>query len=154
MPQPAPRCAVLARGFRSRYPVRVFPEGWNEEAVRFAPQAIAATLPKLDALAGGVSVTHAVVVFRKEWEPRLAAAERERLWRAFRVPVFEQVIAGDGTLLASECEAHDGLHIESARFAVGDHEIERSPCGCGRTTPRLMAVDRMEALRGTAAYAR
>jgi hypothetical protein len=28
------------------------------------------------------------------------------------VPVFEQILADDGSLLAMECEAHDGLHVE------------------------------------------
>lgn len=152
--RPVPRCAVLVGGFRSRFPVRVFDGGWNEEAAKFEPQAIAATLPQLDALAGVVQLTHAVIVFRREWEPRLNDSERDRLWRAFRVPVFEQMIAEDGTLLASECEAHAGLHIESAKLAAGDHEIERSVCGCGRATPRLMGVERIEAVRKVAAHAR
>jgi hypothetical protein len=151
---PVPRCAVLMRGFQSRFPVRVFSRGWTEEAAKFAPQAIAATLPQLEALAGVVHLTHAVIVFRKDCEPRLKPDERERLWRAFRVPVFEQVIAPDGAVLAAECEAHSGLHIESPKLAVGDHEVDRSACGCGRTTPRLIDVERLHALRSVAAYAR
>ncbi|HLH40898.1 MAG TPA: hypothetical protein VKX39_17235 [Bryobacteraceae bacterium] len=149
--RPVPRCAVLADGFRSLGPVRVFPSGWNEEAAKFDPQAIAAPLPRLETLAGAVTLTHAVIVFRRQWEPRLDAAQRDRLWRAFRVPVFEQIIAEDCTLLAAECEAHDGLHIESAKFAAGDHEIDRSACACGKTTPRLTG---REAIRRAAAYAR
>jgi hypothetical protein len=149
-----PRCAVLAEGFRSRTPIEAFPEGWGGRAADFAPQAIAATLPRLEALAGVVTLTHAVIVFRRAWEPRLTEAEREKLWRTFRVPSFEQILDEEGTLLASECEAHDGLHIESAKLAAGDHEIERSPCACGKTTPRLMPVERIEALRRVAAYAR
>ena len=154
-----PRCAVLVGGFRSRAfrsggQVRVFREGWSDEAAKFEPQAIAATLPQLDALAGSVTLTHAVIVLRKQWEPGLNEAERDRLWRAFRVPAFEQIIAEDCKLLASECEAHDGLHIESAKLAVGDHEIDRSVCPCGKTTPRLVGAERTEALRRAAAYAR
>lgn len=152
--RPVPRCAVLVGGFRSRSPVRVFPQGWTDEVARFAPQAIAATLPQLDALAGTVTLTHAVIVFRNEWDPRLTDDERDRLWRAFRVPAFEQIIAGDGTLLAAECEAHRGLHIESSKLAVGDDEIDRSPCACGKITPRLTGAVRLEALRRIATYAR
>lgn len=151
--RPAPRTAVLVPGFRSRGPVRVFNEGWGEDAAKFAPQAIAAALPQLEALAGAVSLTHAIVVFRIAPEPRLTEYEREWLWQAFRVPVFEQVIAQDCALLASECEAHNGLHIESPRFA-GDHEIDVAPCGCGRTGPRLVSPARAEVLRRVAAYAR
>ena len=152
--RPVPRCAVLVAGFRSRSPVRVFDEGWNEEAARFGPEAIGATLAQFDALIGVVRLTHAAIVFRKEFEPRLNDAERDRLWRAFRVPVFEQIIADDGTLLAAECEAHSGLHIESPKLAAGDHEIDRAVCGCGRATPRLVGVERIDAVRSAAAYAR
>ena len=139
MPQPAPRCAILLPGFRSRSLVRVFPEGWNQEAAEFAPQVIAATLPQLEALTG-VCLTHAVIVFRRPLEPRLTDAERDRLWRAFHVPVFEQLIDERGNLLAGECEAHSGLHIESPKLAAGDNEVDRSPCACGRSTPRLIAI--------------
>lgn len=133
--------------------MRVFEEGWGAAAANFAPQAIAAALPQLDALAGVASVTHAVVVFRKEWEPRLTEFERERLWRAFHVPVFEQMIGEDCALLAGECEAHNGLHVESSKVA-GDHEMDSSPCGCGRTEPRLVSGEPAEVVRRVAAYAR
>jgi hypothetical protein len=151
--RPVPRCAVLVAGFRSRPPVRVFEQGWNEDAAKFQPQAIAATLEQLEALAGGVVLTHAVIVFRRPDQPRLNDAERDRLWRSFRVPSFEQIIAEDGTLLASECEAHAGLHIESAKLAVGS-AIDDAVCGCGRMTPRLIGAEPTEALRRVAAYAR
>ncbi len=150
---PAPRCAVLAAGFRPQGTVRVFPSGWNEDAAKFQPQALAAPLDRLEALAGKLTLTHAVIVFRREWEPRLDAAQRDRLWRAFRVPVFEQILAENGALLAAECEAHDGLHIESAKFAAGDHEIDRAACACGKTSPRLTGTGR-DAIRRVAAYAR
>jgi hypothetical protein len=151
---PAPRTAVLIPCFRSFGAVRVFGDGWNDDAVTFAPQAIAATLPQLDALAGVVRITHAIVVFRREWQPRLAEPERERLWRAFQVPAFEQIIGEDGTLFAAECEAHNGLHLESKKFPAGDHEIDREPCGCGKTTPRLVSSECKEVLRRVASYAR
>ncbi len=107
----------------------------------------------MEALAGLVSVTHAVIVFRTESDPLLTMAERERLWRAFRVPVFEQMIGPDCSLLAGECEAHNGLHIESPKFATADREIDDTPCGCGRTGPRLIPTAE-EVVRRVAAYAR
>jgi hypothetical protein len=152
--QPAPRTAVLVPWFRSRDPIRVFAEGWNEDAQRFAPQAIAATLPQLEALAGVVPVSHATIVLRREGEPRLAEAEREWLWQGFHVPAFEQIIRCDGTLFAAECEAHNGLHLESPKFSADDHEIDLQPCACGRTTPRLLSGERLEVLRHVATYAR
>jgi hypothetical protein len=84
----------------------------------------------------------------------LSAAERERLWRAFRVPIFEQIIGPDGELLAAECEAHDGLHVEAAGFSWDAYRMERAPCGCGRKTPRLTSIQPAERLRSAAAYAR
>ncbi len=84
----------------------------------------------------------------------LSAADRERLWRAFRVPLFEQVIGPRGELLAAECEAHAGLHIETPGLAWAGHGIETARCACGHATPRLTPVDRLEPIRSVAAYAR
>jgi hypothetical protein len=134
---PAPRTAVLSVLFRSRGVIRVFED--PAQAPGFGPQAIAGKLSQIESLAGVVHLTHAVIVFRDEIEPRLTAAEHDRLWRAFHVPAFEQIIAADGTLYAWECGAHDGLHIESAHFRAGDREIDRTPCACGRSTPRLVS---------------
>lgn len=135
---PAPRTAILTGPFRSRGSLRVFDDG-DRDAVRgFAPQALAGTLAQLEALAGEVSLTHAVIVFRSEWEAPLTEAQRDRLWRAFQVPAFEQMLGPGGSLLATECEAHDGLHIVSPRLAVGDHEIDVNPCACGRPTARMV----------------
>ena len=148
---PAPRTAVLAACFRSKGPVRVFPNGWDEEAARFAPQSVAGRLEQLEALKGIAIPTHALIVIRNQWEERVSVQARERLWRAFRVPLFEQIVDEDGTLLAAECEAHEGLHLESRRFTAGDHEIDRRLCPCGRSSPRLVAVERTVTLRSVAA---
>jgi hypothetical protein len=137
--QPAPRTAVLVPCFRSHGSVRIFPDGWNEAVTRFAPEAIAGTLAQLDSLAGlGISPpSHAVIVLFWRDDPRLTDSDRERLWAAFRVPVFEQVISRRGILLATDCVAHGGLHLESPSFAPGEEHLDRSLCACGRKTPRL-----------------
>ena len=136
---PAPRTAVLIACLRSKGTIRVFPDGWTQETARFSPQSIAGRLAQIETLEGIARPTHALIILREPWEPGLTSSDRDRLWRAFRVPLFEQIIAEDGVLLAAECEAHNGLHIESRRFAAGDHEIDRAPCGCGKTSPRLIA---------------
>lgn len=102
-------------GFRSEGNTRVFKNGWGQQAARFAPSAIAAAPAQLDALRGTPipSLRNAVIALVGPGEPRLTEEDRERLWRAFHVPVFEQRIGRSGGLLAWECEAHDGLHIES-----------------------------------------
>jgi hypothetical protein len=151
---PAPRTAVLIGGFRSQGLVRVFPDGWNDEAKGFDPQALAASLLQLEGLAGVIAPSHALIVLRNEWEPRLTESRRAGLWKAYRVPAFEQIIDEDGTLLATECEAHDGLHIESSRFNSTDHQFQAGRCACGRFTPRLVSVQRVDAMRRIAACAR
>lgn len=154
---PAPPTAILVDGFRSSGNTRVFENGWDAEVVRFAPAAIAATPAQLDALRGISipSLRNALIALVRPGEPRLSEEARERLWRAFRVPVFEQHIDDSCRLLAFECEAHDGLHIESSGVGPRPGEIlETAPCGCGRSTPRLVAPERVENLRRVAAYAR
>jgi hypothetical protein len=69
--------------------------------------------------------------------PFLSEAERDQLWHAFQVPVFAVLLDRDGQLLAYECEAQSGLHVEpdapwSARV------LETAPCECGRPGPRLL----------------
>jgi hypothetical protein len=150
---PAPRTAVLVDGFRSSGNTRVFVNGWNQETATFAPAAIAASPSQLYALCGIriPSLRNALIALINPGEKRLTDEDRDRLWRAFRVPVFEQRIDESAHLLAAECEAHDGLHIESKDVTPQAGEIlETAPCGCGRTTPRLTAVS----TRSVAAYAR
>ncbi len=151
---PAPKTAVLISGFRSTANIRVFENGWNEEAATFAPAAIAATPAQLHALPSIPSLRNALIALIRPNEPSLSEEDRERLWRAFRVPVFEQRIDDSCNLLAAECEAHDGLHIESELSPRQGELIETAPCGCGRTTPRLIAPQHAENLRKIAAYAR
>jgi hypothetical protein len=152
---PAPRTAVLLDGFRSAGNTRVFENGWCEEAANFAPAAIAAIPAQLDALPPIPSVKNALIALVRPHEPPLSEEARERLWRAFRVPVFEHRIDETCKLLASECEAHDGLHIEGPALLPREGEVlETAPCGCGRTTPRLITLERKENIKKIAAYAR
>jgi hypothetical protein len=95
----------------------------------------------------------------------LTQADRDVFWKAFRVPVFEQLLGLSGELLAEECEAHEGLHVigEAAIFERRGKElaatsllalrtpvlrvltgltgeIDRGLCPCGRPGERLMNV--------------
>ena len=145
---------MLVDGFRSTGNVRVFEDGWTKEAAVWGPYSIAGTLVQLSALPPVHSLRNALIVLVRPNEPSLAEEDRDRLWRAFRVPVFEQRIDGLCNLLAAECEAHDGLHLESPAAIPREGEmVETAMCGCGRTTPRLIAPER-ETLRKVAAYAR
>ena len=124
---PPPRTAILVSwfneswfleswfhdSFKSNRPLRVFPHGWTEDAAAFRPAAVAGTFEQLRALsaADAASLTHAVIVLWRAAQLRLSDEDREQLWAAFRVPIFEQVIGKSGKLLAAECEAHDGLQL-------------------------------------------
>jgi hypothetical protein len=70
------------------------------------------------------------------------------------VPVFEQVIGKSGKRLAAECEAHDGLHIESPALPLENESVEDTPCPCGRKTPRIGVAQGVASERHIAAYAR
>ena len=143
---PAPRTAILVPWFHENAfenrPLRVFRDGWNEDAAAFAPAAVAGTFEQLKELArsGIPSLTHSIIVLWRAGEPRLSEADRDTLWAAFRVPVFEQVIGKSGKRLAAECEAHDGLHIESPALPLENECVEDAPCPCGRKTPRIGVI--------------
>ena len=159
---PAPRTAVLAACFRqawlpARSAIRMFPRGWSAEVAEFAPAAVAANREQLFGLAAADRppvFTHAVIVLESPGEAQLSADERDRLWRAFRVPIFEQIIGPRGRLLAAECEAHDGLHVEAPNLPCEGYRLELTVCGCGRKTPRITSTLPADRARSVAAYAK
>jgi hypothetical protein len=143
---PAPRTAILAPGFRETRLVRIFPEGWNERAKRFDPGSIAGPLEQLRSLArDGWPLEQAVVVFTYAGKAGLSPLDRESLWQAFGVPVFEQYLSPANKLLATECDAHSGLHVISS---CESFPLEHDVCACGNPAPRLTRGPRIEELAG------
>jgi hypothetical protein len=69
-------------------------------------------------------------------------SHRDLLWRAFGLPVFEQLLGPDGLVIASECEVHDGLHAEGISEPPAGYsaEIVTGHCDCGLETPRLRHI--------------
>ena len=66
----------------------------------------------------------------------LSETERDRLWEVFQVPVCAVLLDRKGRLLAYECEAQSGLHVESqAPWSAG--VLQSAPCECGRPGLRL-----------------
>jgi len=132
---PTPRTAILAPGFQETKLVRVFPQGWNEEAAKFEPSSIAGPADRLRRLTKlDLRLRHAVIVFTYGGEAGLSDDDRDSFWDAFGVPVFEQYLGRGNELLAVECDAHTGLHL------VGDFETlnaDRKACACGSPNPRL-----------------
>lgn len=106
------------------------------------------------------SVDHAVFVLTQCGHSPLTDVLRVSLWQAFGVPLFELFIGSRGRLLASECEAHEGWHVEEginfsllhrklildAPFSRGmptglTAELDHGLCPCGREGMRLMNID-------------
>ena len=141
---PSPRTAILAPGFQGTRTTRVFPNGWDESAARFQPQSIAAPVEELRRLAQrSIHLQHSVIALTYEGESGLSAADRELFWRAFGVPVFEQYLDRKGRLLATECDAHSGLHVVRG---CEEFRLERETCACGDLSPRLSRGPRVEEL--------
>jgi hypothetical protein len=95
----------------------------------------------------------------------LPDADRDQLWHAFGVPVYELYVSCNGIILAGECEAHTGWHVnpETARTsklrgephlvlnrrsgegrefqAMGmgfSADVTTAVCECGQSTPRVI----------------
>jgi phenylacetate-CoA ligase len=154
--------------------VRVFHPDWTDQIRQFRPEALAAPVSVLmqlgeDALKTGEAiptVTRAIVAFTGLEHESLTESGRDMLWQVFQVPVFEQYLGADGSLLAWECEAHEGLHTvednaiieqspdcELILTSLTDHRrptirlvtslaarLHFGACECGQPGPRLISV--------------
>jgi phenylacetate-coenzyme A ligase PaaK-like adenylate-forming protein len=155
--------------------VRMFHPGWVEQIRQFGPEAIAAPVGMLKRLAASAyyhgqstfpTLTRAVVVFTGLEQGALSASDRDMLWHAFEVPIFEQCLAPDGSLLAWECEAHEGMHLvaenavlernsrsELVLTSLTDRRhpairvvtpftasFQDGTCGCGQTGSRILGL--------------
>jgi hypothetical protein len=117
----------------------------------------------LELTLGSAGTASAVVVVTSVADAPLADHHRDLLWRSLGLPIFEQLTAWDGTVIARECEIHDGLHVapEAIAEVVGGEliltqlktegavlrartgftaEITPELCECGRDTPRLRCL--------------
>lgn len=144
----APRTAVLVPWFRAKDNVRVFEEGWSPEVAAFQPEAIVATREQLLSLPR-TDVSHALVAVALPGQPWLSSADRDQLWRAFGVPVFQQLVTESGELLAAECEAHDGLHLHAPE--VPGYALDATRCACGLAIPRLIPKKPAQRVQAAAA---
>lgn len=122
------------------------------------------------------TIRHSVVAFSDVRYGLLRDEDRDALWHAFQVPVFEQLRGLRGELLASECEAHMGLHLcprdaviefdssrpapevlftsladlthPAIRLATGwSARMEERRCGCGSNYPRMQDLVSVEQTR-------
>jgi hypothetical protein len=106
------------------------------------------------------SVDHVIFVLTVCGEQPVSDVLRVVLWQAFGVPVYELFVGAEGRLFASECEAHEGWHIEPCvTFSITDGElilhapeaigvatgltghIDAEPCPCGRASLRVRDIE-------------
>ena len=80
---------------------------------------------------------YGIVVFTGAGCGCLTEEDRDRVWRRWGVPVFEQMLGTDGSVAAEECDAHQGLHLRDGIRWRG--ELMRDRCPCGVATPRIPA---------------
>jgi hypothetical protein len=93
------------------------------------------------AAAAGARARRMIFVLHEPGSPFLSEHARDELWQTFQVPVFAVLLDRNGCLLAYECEAQSGLHLESqALWSAG--VLESAPCECGRPGPRLLLSSR------------
>lgn len=93
-------------------------------------------------------LTHSVIAVTPLGEDWMREDDRDLFWAVFGVPVFERLVDADGATLATECEAHNGLHavgkadrlLTAALTAGLTATLDHEPCGCGRTSPRLVGL--------------
>ena len=148
--------------------VRAFPPGAWAEMEAYRPQVVAACARDLRQVAEQAqiraidlsSVDHAAFVLTGCGDEPLTDILRVVFWQSFGVPVYELLVGPRGMLLACECEAHDGLHVEAgATVSLLDRElafatagrprvrtgisgrIETERCACGREGVRVMDIE-------------
>lgn len=175
--EPAPRLAIVAGGFVENQNTLCFPHGWCHSLRDFRPEAIAGPVSAMRRLATSVfnrgahfpHLKRPILVysgFGFSGVELLTDEDRELLWKAFHVPIYEQFLGLGKEVLATECDAHQGMHWELSRalvqksidqelivtslvnlaspipkLATGLHaDLSFEPCPCGHTGPRLMAL--------------
>jgi hypothetical protein len=134
------RVAVIAEGIACAGEARQFSDLEADDWRDFDPDAVAAPVGDLLRLAGSVDAAEfraPLVAFTGPVYGALTQLEREILWKRFRVPIFEQLRGLNNELLAFECAAHDGLHVneKQAVIEMDGGEILYSWFGDGRLFP-------------------
>lgn len=98
---------------------------------RFRPDTVVGYVGPLDALAAWAEA-HGRALHRPKRVLGAAEAlhphQRERIGRAFGAPVFDTYGCREFMLIAAECEAHDGLHINADHLLL---EFGATPTGGG-----------------------
>lgn len=128
---PAPQVAACATpGFSLRLSTQV-------ETI-----AVSARLLE-EALRSDWQAEYGIVVFTGPGFGTLTAEQRERVWRRWGVPVYEQRVDTCGEVIAEECDYHEGLHLVAG--AVWGGPTLPGRCPCGLATPRISSYEQVSA---------
>ncbi len=113
--------------------VATFPDGCWSQVSSYAPEVLAGETAQLQSFFEQAirnawsldSVNVAVFAFTVVGQKPITSAQRELLWRAFRVPVYELLVDKEAGVLAAECESHEGWHIRNkqVRFELETGKI-------------------------------
>ena len=166
----ARKIAVLRPGFSLPANAREFAANDSVGIHAWEPDALVAPLNtallladhKLSGRFPLPSLETALIVTTRIDDAPLAPHHRDLLWRAFEVPVFEQLLSWDGSVIARECELHCGLHVadDTVIATLRDDELllthlnhveqpivlartgysalmSKDPCDCGAASYRL-----------------
>ena len=141
--QPEPKTAILIPGFKETKRMRVFPGGWDSETARYRAAVLCAPSDDLVRLARNWDERwerpkRALVAFSFEYGEGPSEAEKDELWDRFGVPLFEQCLNFRRELMASECEAHEGLHLTPRCTGMEGWRLAHGRCACGNPAPRMM----------------
>jgi hypothetical protein len=145
--------------------VEFFPSERWRELENYQPRVLVGSAADLMRLARQLelglwnmtSVDHAIFVLTECGTEPVDDFFRNIIWETFGVPVYELFFGPDGSLLASECETHEGWHLDTtASLSIWNGKlflnfpdrrrvptglagrIETAPCPCGRVGVRLM----------------
>lgn len=122
--------------FRGRPRHPLFPGVSPHPAVgaKGAHAALIGTIDELLQAAPKARARRAVFVTRGAGNPFLSEYDRDRLWDLYEVPILILLMGENGKILAYECEAQNGLHVDGS---PPDGAVETAPCACGRPGVRL-----------------
>jgi hypothetical protein len=175
------KTAIVGVALQATAAIKVLPAAQWQWLHNGNTQLLAANVPVLRRMAAGVlsgtfalpQLSHGIVIFNSMEHGVLMASERDLLWAIFGVPLFEQWLGFDGEMLACECEAHHGMHIQPEGVEVEHSEsgelivtsylglrtpvlrlqsglsanLIQEPCACGLTSPRLLDLRRISSDR-------
>jgi len=83
----------------------------------------------------GAQASRAVFVTLRQQETPLTDRQRDTLWELFQVPSFVLLLDGKRHLLAYECEAQSGLHV-NPKYPIASSTA--AACECGRPGDKLV----------------